>query len=207
MPVLLPPPMPRFSCSITRTSGNRSRTNAAVPSVEALSTTITSRPRTEPRHCSIQGRAFHVTTTTETSATALGHRALRSRGGLREHLLPQDHGEPRQRQHDRQQEEEEPAGEGGVRVDPEAPEEADEERLADAQAVDRERDEHDEEEERPEDDVRQQREVDPDGPARRVDREDAHQLLRDAGGADDVQRARVVAVAVDALVDRAGGAL
>ena len=41
MPVLLPPPMPRFSCSITRTSGNRSRTSSSVPSVEPWSTTIT----------------------------------------------------------------------------------------------------------------------------------------------------------------------
>src|SRR4051795_12271029 len=101
MPALLPPPMPLFSCSTTRTSGYRSRTKATVSSVEPLSTTTISRPRTECRHCSIQGSAFHVTTTTETSATALGHRALRSRGGLREHLLPQDDGEPRQRQHDR----------------------------------------------------------------------------------------------------------
>ena len=42
----------------------------------------------------------------------------------------------------------------GVGVDAELAEEADEERLAHAEPVDRERDEHDEEEQRPEHDVR-----------------------------------------------------
>src|SRR5580765_3687888 len=130
MPVLLPPPMPRFSCSITRASGNCSRTRSTVPSVEPLSTTITSRPCTDARHCSIHGSAFHVTTTTVTSATALGHRALRSRGGPAEHLLPEDHGEPGQREQNRHHEEEKAAGERRVGAHSEVPEEADEERLA-----------------------------------------------------------------------------
>src|SRR3954452_20639532 len=173
MPVLLPPPMPRFSCSITRTSGNRSRTSATVPSVEPLSTTITSRSRTDARHCSIHGSAFHVTTTTDTSGTAPRHGALRPWGAPVEYLLPEDHGESRQGEQDRHHEEEEAAGEGGVGVDSEIPEEADEERLAHAEAVDRERHEHDEEEQRAEDDVREEREVDAHGAAGRVDREHA----------------------------------
>src|SRR3954465_16078929 len=129
MPVLLPPPMPRFSCSITRTSGNRSRTSATVPSVDPLSTTITPRSRTDAMDCSIHGSAFHVTTTTDTSGTAPGHRALRSWGAPVEHLLPEDHGEPRQREEDRHHEEEEATREGRVGIDSEVAEEAHEERL------------------------------------------------------------------------------
>src|SRR3954447_4168904 len=207
MPVLLPPPMPRFSCSITRTSGNRSRTSATVPSVEPLSTTITSRSRTDARHCSIHGSAFHVTTTTDTSGTAPRHGALRPWGAPVEYLLPEDHGESRQGEQDRHHEEEEAAGEGGVGVDSEIPEEADEERLAHAEAVDRERHEHDEEEQRAEDDVREEREVDADGAAGRVDREHARQLQSDADGADDEQRPGVLAIAVNPLVDGTRGPL
>src|SRR5690242_9894851 len=119
MPVLLPPPMPRLSCSITRTSGYRSRTNATVSSVDPLSTTSTSRPATESRHCSIQGSALKVTTTTETSAT------VGQRGAPVEHVLPEDHRQPGQREHDRHDEEQEPAGERGVGVDTDVSEEAD----------------------------------------------------------------------------------
>src|SRR6478736_6274828 len=160
MPVLFPPPMPRFSCSITRTCGNCTRMRSTVPSVEPLSTTITSWRCTDARHCSIHGSAFHVTTTTVTSATALGHRALRSRGGPAEHLLPEDHGEPGQREQDRHHEEEKAAGERRVGTDPEIAEKADEERLSHAEPVDGERHEHDEEEQRAEHDVRQHGEVD-----------------------------------------------
>ena len=46
MPVFEPPPRPRFSCSISRASGKRSRTSSSVPSVEPWSTTIVSWPRT-----------------------------------------------------------------------------------------------------------------------------------------------------------------
>src|SRR6476620_1826049 len=145
MPVLLPPPMPRFSCSITRTCGNCTRTSSTVPSVEPLSTTITSLPCTDARHCSIHGSAFHVTTTTVTSATALGHRALRSRGGPAEHLLPEDHGEPGQREQDRHHEEEKAARLCCVTTYTEIAEKADEERLAHTKPVDGERHEHDQE--------------------------------------------------------------
>src|SRR5262249_42394550 len=132
MPVLFPPPIPRLSCSITRTSGNRSRTRSTVPSVEPLSTTITSSPATERRHCSIQGSAFPVPTTTVRSGTRL---RLRHGSPPVEHVLPEDHPQARQREHDRHHEEEEAAGERLVRRDAEVPEEADEERLADAEAV------------------------------------------------------------------------
>src|SRR3954454_1924165 len=99
MPALLPPPMPLFSCSTTRTSGYRSRTKATVSSVEPLSTTTISRPRTESRHCSIQGSAFHVTTTTETSGWLIHH----SRPPP--DALPQDDRQARKREHDRHDEE------------------------------------------------------------------------------------------------------
>src|SRR5258705_7981605 len=103
MPALLPPPIPLFSCSITRTSGKRSRTNSTVPSVDPWSTTSTStsmisEERADARHCSSHGNAFHVTTTTETSGTW-----SRGRRAPVEHLLPQDHGDPGQREHDRHQ--------------------------------------------------------------------------------------------------------
>src|SRR5882757_6380542 len=111
MPALLPPPIPLFSCSITRTSGKRSRTNSTVPSAEPLSTTTTSRPRTDSRHCSTHGNAFHVTTTTETSATWSG----RCRVPV-EDLLPQDHRDPGEREHDGHQEEEEATRERSVGV-------------------------------------------------------------------------------------------
>ena len=64
-----------------------------------------------------------------------------------------------------------PHANAGSAVDAEVAEEADEERLAHAEPVDGERDEHDEEEQRPEHDVRQQREMDPDRAAGGVDRE------------------------------------
>src|SRR5258707_11735516 len=108
MPALLPPPIPLFSCSITRTPGKRSRTNSSVPSVEPWSTTTTSRPRTDSRHCSSHGSAFHVTTTTETSGTG-----IRCGCAPVEDLLPEDHGDAGQREHDRHQEEEEAARERG----------------------------------------------------------------------------------------------
>src|SRR3989442_416990 len=175
MPALLPPPMPLFSCSISRTPGKRSRTRSTVPSLEPLSTTITSRPRTDSRHCSSHGSAFHVTTTTETSATGRG----RHRCPPVEDVLPQDHTEPREREQHGHHEEQEAARERRVGAHVQVPEEADEERLPHADPVDRERDEHHEEEERPEDDVRQQGEVDADRPGRRVDRDHSRELEED----------------------------
>src|SRR3954451_6492696 len=103
MPVLFPPPMPLLSCSITRTSGKRSRTSSKVPSVDPLSTTTTSSPRTDSRHCSTQGSALYVTTTTETSGGAIGHR-MRAPAGER---LPQHDADAGQREQDRHQEEQE----------------------------------------------------------------------------------------------------
>src|SRR5579862_6808608 len=148
MPVLFPPPMPRFSCSITVTSGKRSRTSATVPSVDPLSTTTVSWPRTDSRHCSMCPAAFQVTTTTErSSAIGNGHRRPAE-------AFPQDHHEPRHRQEQCHQEEHEPGRERVVGTDAEPRQEADEERLSHPEPVDRERDEHDQEEERPEYDVR-----------------------------------------------------
>src|ERR1044071_2265643 len=203
MPVLLPPPMPRFSCSTTRTSGYRSRTSASVPSVEPWSTTststkITSWPRTtESRQRSIHSAAFQVTTTTETSATA------EQRQPPVEDLLPHDHDEAGQGEQNRHHEEEETAGEGGIGRHVELPEEAHEESLADAETVDRERHEHHQEEQRAQHDVRQRREVDADRAAAGVDRADSRQLQSDRHDRDEKQRARVFAIPVDAGVDRA----
>src|SRR3954452_12749211 len=197
MPALLPPPIPLFSCSITRTSGYRSRTNATVSSLEPLSTITTSRPRTESRHCSTHGSAFHVTTTTETSGCAIDD------GGSPQ-ALPEDDRDARQRQQDRHHEEDEAARERLVGRHAQLAEEADEERLAHADAVDRERHEHDEEEQRPEHDVRQHREVDPDGATRRVDREDTRELRGGRDECDDEEGREVVAVAVQPVVDGAG---
>src|SRR5437867_3890137 len=111
MPALLPPPMPRLPCWITRTSGKRSRTSSTLPSDDPLSTRIVSKSRTESRHCSSQGRALYETTTTETSSR-IGHRRA-------PHALPQQHDDARQREHQRQHEEEEAARKRGVCVDAE----------------------------------------------------------------------------------------
>src|SRR5581483_6494811 len=198
MPALLPPPMPRFSCWITRASGNRSRTSSSVPSVEPWSTTIVSWPRTDSRQRSTQGSESYVTTTTETSS-AIGD----GRGRPAPHSLPEDHREARKRERERHQEEQESRCERRVRADAELAEEADEERLAHAEAVDRERHEHDEEKQRAEHDVRPHRQMDAHGDGGRPDRDDARELRDDGGGADDEERPRVVAVAVDPLVDGA----
>src|SRR3977135_3378267 len=119
MPALLPPPIPLFSCSIRRTSGKRPATSSVVPSVEPLSTTTTSRPRTDSRHCSSHGSAFHVTTTPETAPA--GGRGARAPV---EDLFPEDHGDPGQREQDGHQEEEEPTGERRVGADTQVAEEA-----------------------------------------------------------------------------------
>src|SRR5262245_55513234 len=150
MPALLPAPKPRFSCSISRASGNFSRTSSGVPSVDALSTTITSDP-VPPRlssERSIHGAALWVTTTALTSGSAIGF-ARDPLPGRSPRPLPGEDDRARRRHQDRDHEEEEAGGERLVGIDAEVPEKADEERLANGESVDRERDQHDEEEERP----------------------------------------------------------
>src|SRR5579872_5937043 len=136
MPALLPAPMPRFSCSTSLTSGKRSRTSAAVPSVEPLSTTTVSCPRTESRQRSTWAAALYVTTTTET-ASPMPASAVRDRHRAPAQALPQDHDETRHGEQQRRQRERQPDRQGGVGVDADPREEADEEGLADAEAVDR----------------------------------------------------------------------
>src|SRR4051794_18936722 len=192
MPALLPAPNPRFSCSITRAAGNRSRTSSSVPSVEPLSTTITSFPCTDCRQGSIQGSALYVTTTTETSSRIGNGRSSRT--------LPDDDQEPGQRKRERHQEEDEAGREGGIGVNAELAEEVDEECLAHGEAIDGERHEHDEEEQRPENDERADREMDPDRLRRCPDRDDARELGEGGDHRDDRESRDVVAVAVDPLV-------
>src|SRR6266436_2634618 len=194
MPVLLPPPMPRFSCSITRTSGKRSRMSSSVPSVEPWSTTIVSCPRTDSSERSTQGSALKVTTTTEMSS------AIGDRGGRAAEALPENDREARRREDERHHEEQEAGCERRVGIDVELAEEADEERLAHGEAVDRERDEHDEEEQWAEDDVRANRQVDADRLGRRPDRKDAGELQDHRHGRNDDQRPQVIAVTVNAFI-------
>src|SRR5580658_3760145 len=77
MPILLALANPRFSrLRISLNSGNNSATSSGVPSVEALSTTITSQHtgaqccRNDSRHSSTYFLAFHTTMTTEARAGA-----------------------------------------------------------------------------------------------------------------------------------------
>src|SRR5947199_6269508 len=132
MPALLPPPIPLFSCSISRTSGKRSRIVSTVASLEPLSTTITSRPRTDSRHCSTHGSAFHVTTTTETSGAGTW-----DGGPPVEDVLPHDHAEPGEREQPGHHEEQEAARERRAGDDAQAAEEARGARLPHGQPVDR----------------------------------------------------------------------
>ncbi len=70
-PRLFPAPYPRFVGEVTRrTFGNEDRTNSAVPSVDALSTTIISKSRNVCRDSALRqaatyARALKVTTITE----------------------------------------------------------------------------------------------------------------------------------------------
>src|SRR5205809_4628842 len=164
MPALLPAPKPRFSSSIRRASGNFSRTRSSVPSVDALSTTITSAsvPRRLSSERSIQGAALCVTTTALTSGSAIRF-AWNPRAATRPaEAFPGKNQRARERHQDRDHEEQEPGRERLVGAYPHLPEEADEERLAHREPVDRERDEHHEEEQRSHHVVRPRREVDPD---------------------------------------------
>src|SRR5829696_5497788 len=202
MPALLPAPKPLFSCSITRASGNFSCTSPGVPSVDALSTTITSAP-VPARLCSersIQAAALWVTTIALTAASAIGF-ASDARRARAADALPREDRRARRRHQDRDHEEQETGGERLVRADAEVPEEADEERLAHGEAVDRERNEHDQEEERAHHVVGPRREVDPDGLPAEPDGEDAHSLQRDRDQQDDDENADVVPVRVHRVVD------
>src|SRR5215510_855993 len=178
MPALLPAPNPRFSCSMTCASGNCPRTRSGVPSLDALSTTITSAPvpRRLPSERSIQGAASCVTTTALTSGSAIGFaRDPRAATGPA-HPLPGEDRRTGGGEQEREHEEEEARGERLVGADAELAEEADEERLAHREAVDRERDQHHEEEQRAHDVVRPRREVDPHRLAAQPDGQHAHGL-------------------------------
>src|SRR3954462_11978534 len=170
MPAFEPPPRPRFSCSISRASGKRSRTSSSVPSVEPWSTTIVSCPRTLSRPRSSQGSALYVTTTTESSAMVL----LWPRLHQATHALPAEHDAARHGQAERHREEEETGREGLVGVHAEPAEEADEEGLAHGDPIDRERHQQHEEEQRAHHVVGPRREVDADRLPRAPDREHAH---------------------------------
>src|SRR5215210_5091373 len=171
MPRFQPAARPRFSCSITVASGSCSRTTSALPSLEPLSTTTTSSPRTLSRQRSIHGSALWVTTTTPASSMGRGRPPSAQ-------PLPEQDCPARKRQRDGHEEEEEARGERLVGVDADVAEEADEEGLPHGEAVERERHEQDEEEDRSHHVVDPGREVDPDRPRRRPDREDPHGLDR-----------------------------
>src|SRR5579862_548 len=200
MPRLLPAPMPRFSWAKTRTRGKRVRTSSRLPSVEPWSTTIVSSPATDSRHRSSHGSALNVTTMTETSPSG-----IRDRGGCAAartpRSLPQDHAEPWQSEHHGHHEEEEAARERRIGRHGELAEEVDEERLAHGEPVDCERHQHDEEEQRPEHDVGTDGKLDPDRVRRGPDGGDARELCSCGDERDDEQRPKVLAVAVDSLVD------
>src|SRR5688500_8261038 len=168
MPTFQPAASPRFSCSTTCTSGKRSRTVATVPSAEALSTTIVSSPRTLSRHVSSQGSALWVTTTTETSGMSGARPAADA-------LPEQDHA-ARHGERGRDEEEEEAGREGGIGIDADGAEEADEEGLAHRDPVQRDRHEQDQEEERAHHVEDARREVDADRARGRPDREDPDRL-------------------------------
>src|SRR5580700_3185777 len=81
---------PKFSAlRINLNSGNIAATSSGVPSVDALSTTITSAPtfwqcsRNEPRHSSTYFWAFHTTMTTDTRVGS----AFAGRGSVPDSLI------------------------------------------------------------------------------------------------------------------------
>src|SRR4051812_21965169 len=172
MPAFHPAARPSFGRSTSRAAGKRSRTSSSVPSVEPWSTTTVSCRRTLSRHRSTQGSASSVTTTAVTGSAI---RDGTARDGAAE-PLPREDQRARDGHEDRHEEEEEPGRERAVGVDAHRAEEAHEERLADREAVDRERDEQHEEEHRPHDVVDPRRELDARRPAREPDREHAHGL-------------------------------
>src|SRR4029453_13690985 len=203
MPALLPAPKPRFSASVRRASGNFPRRRSGVPSVESLSTTINSAPvpRRLSSERSIQGAALCVTPTALTSGSAIGF-ARDPRAATRPmDALPRENQRARDRHQDRDQEEQESGRERLVGAHANLPEEADEERLAYREPVDRERDQHHEEEERPHDVVRPWREVDPDRLAAEPDGQDADRLHAERDEEDREQDPHVVPVRVHRVVD------
>src|SRR6185312_8599062 len=116
MPALLPAPKPLFSCSIRRASGNLSRTRPGVPSVDALSTTITSAPVPArlPSERSIHSAALCVTTTALTSAIRFARHLRASRAV---DALPGEDRSAGSGHQDRDHEEEEAGREGLIRAD------------------------------------------------------------------------------------------
>src|SRR5881409_1281576 len=121
--------------------------------------------------------------------------------------LPQQHGAAGRREGDGDEEEEEAGGEGGIGGDADAAEEADEERLAHGEAVERERHEQDEEEERSHHVVDPRTELDADRPRRSPDREHAN-CLDDGGEREQAdQQPSVPPEVVHSLVERAERAL
>ena len=121
-------------------------------------------------------RAFQVTTTTETSSShpATGTGAPAETPSQRMTTSPGTASRSVIRKKRK------PHANADVGADAEPGEEADEERLAHAEPVDRERHQHHEEEQRPEHDVRERRELDPDRASRGPDREDPRELQRRA---------------------------
>src|SRR6266545_956849 len=200
MPALLPAPKPRFSCSTSRASGNRSRTSSTVPSVEPLSTTISSAsvPRKLSSERSTQGAALYATTIAVTSAIGFARHAGASGPPQ---SLPREDQRARRRHHHRDDEEEEPGCEGPIGIDADATEEADEERLPYREPVDGEGDEHDEEEQRAHHVVRPWREVDPNRLAAEPDREHAHRLHSKRDRDHSEQDADVLPVGMESRVD------
>src|SRR3954453_16566650 len=202
MPALLPAPKPRFSCSTTRASGNFARTRSAVPSADALSTTITSAPVPARlyRQRSIQAAALWVTTIALTSASAIGF-ARNVRPGRAANAFPGEDRRTGRGHQNRDHEEEKPGGECLFGADADVPEEADEERLAHGEAVDGERNEHHEKEERGHHVVRAGREVDADRLPAAPDREHANRLQREGDDEHRGEDADVVPVRVHRVVD------
>src|SRR5687768_12579378 len=127
MPAVQPAASPRLSCSTSVTAGKRSRTKAAVPSLEPLSTTTVGSPRTLSRQRSSHGSASYVTTTTPTSA---GSAMARPCPGAAAHALPEQDERTGDRQRDGDEEEQEPGRERLLRPHAQLPQEAHEERLA-----------------------------------------------------------------------------
>src|SRR5437763_4578349 len=118
-------------------------------------------------------------------------------------VLPREDAEPGQRDADDDDEVEEAGRERGVGVDAQVAEEADEERFADGDPVQRDRQQHDQEEERPHHVVDARRDVYADGLAAHPDREHAHYLYAERQREDAEHQGNVLAVRVQALVDRA----
>src|SRR5215204_5479827 len=115
------------------------------------------------------------------------------RVGAAPQVLPEQDHPARQRLRDGDEEEEEAGRERLIGGHAELTEEADEERLAHGEPVQRERDEQDEEEERPHDVVDERREIDPDRLGGGPDRQHANRLKREGEQEDRGEEAAVAA--------------